>query len=208
MRLQITLAVVSSLLLSSSAIPVNELVNDAEKLKSLVARFDSPTPLYPSNQTMTDMDTFLKILNVQANPDPDLIKSLVAFDATYVSLAEDNPQLHEIMPWAGTRYRVGPQAFIDTFTRVGLWWTRGPFNIESIFTDGQGNLTAWGNFEITSNTVGRTVSSPWSCRATVNGDGLISYFQYMEDTFATSSTFWADGTKQYCANPFGGCVEF
>lgn len=201
-----TLITISCLWFGAMAVPVNELVDNPQALGQFVRRYTSPTPIYPANETMTDMNTFLKVLNVQANPDPDLIKSLVAFDATYVSLTEDNPDLHQIMPWAGTRYRVGPQAFIDTFTRVGLWWTRGPFQIESIFTDGQGNLTAWGNFEITSNTVQKTITSPWSCRATINDDGLISYFQYMEDTFATASTFWAGGSKEYCANPFGGCI--
>ncbi|RWA08993.1 hypothetical protein EKO27_g6106 [Xylaria grammica] len=191
-----------------SAIPVHELLEDAEKLNSIVSRYTSPTVIYPANLTRNHMNTFLQILNVQPNPDPDVIKANVAIDATYVSLAEDNPELHQILPWAGTRYKVGPQAFIDTFTRVGLWWTRGPFNVERIFTDGQGNLTAWGNFEITSNTMGKSLSSPWSCRAEIQDDGLIHYFQYMEDTFATTSTFWAEGKKQYCANPFGGCVWF
>ncbi|KAI0437786.1 hypothetical protein F4803DRAFT_565773 [Xylaria telfairii] len=208
MRFTAVFVALSFLLIGVTAIPVSEFLDSPDKFNSLVQRYNSPTPLYPANQTKTDLDTFLKILNVQANPDPDLIKKLVAFDATYVSLSEDNPTLHEILPWAGTHYRVGPQAFIDTFTRVGLWWTRGPFNIESIFTDGQGNLTAWGTFEITSNTLQKTVTSPWSCRAVINSDGLISYFQYMEDTFATVSTFWAAGSKQYCADPFGGCVEF
>ncbi|KAH7054325.1 hypothetical protein B0J12DRAFT_738865 [Macrophomina phaseolina] len=197
-----------ALLNGSNAIPVHELIEDSAKLNQFVRRYTSPTPLDPANLTMTHMNTFLQILNIQPNPDPDVIKELVAFDATYVSLTEDNPDLHKILPWAGTRYRVGPQAFLDTFTRVGLWWTRGPFNVESIFTDGQGNLTAWGNFVITSNTMGKTLTAPWSCRAEINGDGLISYFQYMEDTFATTSTFWAEGSKQFCANPFGGCVWF
>ncbi|KAI1263590.1 hypothetical protein F5Y18DRAFT_428863 [Xylariaceae sp. FL1019] len=191
------------------AIPINELLEDPEKLESIARRYTSPTQIWPANGTRTPMSTFLLILNTQPDPDPDLIKENVAIDATYVSLTEDNPQLHQILPWAGTRYKVGPQAFVDTFTRVGLWWTRGPFNVERIFEDGQGNLTAWGTFEITSNTMGKSISSPWSCRAEIQSDGLIHYFQYMEDTFATTSTFWAEGSKQYCANPVeGGCVWF
>jgi len=196
------------LLTCTSAIPIQELINNPEKLNQFARRYTSPTPLGPANISMTPMNTFLQILNVQANPDPDLIKSLVTYDATYVSLSEDDPQLHEILPWAGTRYRVGPQAFIDTFTRVGLWWTRGPFEIESIFEDYTGNVTAWGQFEVTSNTMGKTVTAPWSSRAVVNEAGMITYFQYMEDTFATTSTFWASGTKEYRADPFGGSVFF
>ncbi|KAK0634255.1 hypothetical protein B0T17DRAFT_501938 [Bombardia bombarda] len=195
-------ATLSALLAScTNAVPVSELVEDREKLREFAKRYTSPTPIYKANQTLDDMQKFLMILNVQANPDPDVIKEVVAFDATYVSLAEDNPDLHKILPWAGTRARVGPQAFIDTFTRVGLWWTRGPFNLQAIFTDGQGNLTAWGNFEITSNTMKKTLSSPWSCRAEMNSEGKISYFQYMEDTFATTATFWAEGPSSFVLTP-------
>ena len=34
--------------------------------------------------------------------DLDPVRSLVADDVTYVSLNYDNPDLHRIMPWAGT----------------------------------------------------------------------------------------------------------
>ncbi|KAJ5950525.1 uncharacterized protein N7479_008938 [Penicillium vulpinum] len=173
----------------------------------LEKRYTSPTVIAPSNITRTPLNVFLQILETQANPDPNLIKEYVALDATYVSLTIDNPNLHKIMPWAGTRYQVGPQAFLDTFTRVGLWWTRGPFSIDAIFADG-GNCTAWGQFEITSNTMQKTITSPWSARAVVNDQGMITYFQYMEDTFGTASTFWADGSKQYRAHPDGGSVWF
>ena len=47
---------------------------------------------------------------------PMMVKSLVAEDATYVSLNYDNPDLKKIMPWTGTGK--GPQAFVDTFARV------------------------------------------------------------------------------------------
>lgn len=124
----------------------------------------SPTVLYPQNVSNTPLDVFTRILNVQPNPDPDVIRNLVSFDATYVSLTFDNPVLYQIMPWAGTRYRVGPQAFLDTFTRVGLWWQRGPFQIQAIFGDG-GNLTAWGSFTVTSTVMNKTITSPWSAQA-------------------------------------------
>lgn len=109
----------------------------------LEKRYTSPTVIWPANLTRTPLNVFCQILETQPNPDPDLIKDCVALDATYVSLTVDNPDLHQIMPWAGTRYKVGSQAFLDTFTRVGLWWTRGPFSIDVIFADG-GNCTAWG----------------------------------------------------------------
>ncbi|TGJ83802.1 hypothetical protein E0Z10_g4954 [Xylaria hypoxylon] len=210
--MRFSLAWVSALMCATfplgHAVPINDLLEDPDKLNEFARRFVPPTQIYPANETISHLETYLRVLNIQTDPDPNLMSSLVAFDATYVSLSPDNPQLHQILPWAGTRYRVGPQAFIDTFTRVGLWWTRGPFTIDAIFTDGQGNLTAWGTFDATSNTLGTHVISPWASRAVINSEGKISYFQWMEDTFATTSTFWANGTKEYCADPYGGCVWF
>ena len=43
--------------------------------------------------------------------DPDVVSSVVAPDATYVSLNTDNAELSKILPWAGTSH--GPQAFLD-----------------------------------------------------------------------------------------------
>ena len=34
--------------------------------------------------------------------DPEVVSSVVAPDAAYVSLNTDNPELSKIMPWAGT----------------------------------------------------------------------------------------------------------
>ena len=55
--------------------------------------------------------------------DPDVVSSVVASDATYVSLNTENAELNKIMPWAGTSR--GPQAFLRNlgamFTR---WETR------------------------------------------------------------------------------------
>ena len=165
----------------------------------------SPTVIYPQNVSKTPIEVVTQILNVQPNPDPDVIKSLVAFDATYVSLSFDNPDLHQIMPWAGTRARVGPQAFLDTFTRVGLWWQRGPVEIQTMFADG-GNVTAWGSYTLISTIMNKSITGPWAVRAEVNSDGLITYFQYMEDTFLTASSFWDKGLKEYTADPYGGSV--
>jgi hypothetical protein len=45
--------------------------------------------------------------------DPDVVNSLVARDATYISLNTEDTELSKIMPWAGTSH--GPQAFLDDF---------------------------------------------------------------------------------------------
>jgi hypothetical protein len=51
--------------------------------------------------------------------DPDVVSSVVAPDATYVSLNTENPELAKIMPWAGASH--GPQAFLDN---LGKMFTR------------------------------------------------------------------------------------
>jgi hypothetical protein len=38
------------------------------------------------------------------------VRSPVTEDVTYVSLNYDNPGLHSIMPWGGTRVRAGPES--------------------------------------------------------------------------------------------------
>jgi len=68
-------------------------------------------------------------------------QSLVAEDATYVSLNYDNPDLKKIMPWAGTGK--GPQAFIDTFTRVSQFWQILAFSPEELFGAGE-NVAVFG----------------------------------------------------------------
>ncbi|KAI3332374.1 hypothetical protein HD806DRAFT_530128 [Xylariaceae sp. AK1471] len=158
MTLSTSIVTLSSLFMGATAIPVNRLVDNLEKFNSFVQRFNSPKPLYSVNQIMTDIDTFMKIFDVQANP--DLIKELVAFDATHVS----SRRTTRSCPRLAHATTLRPQAFIDTITR-------------SSFTDGHGNITAWGNFEITSNTTKRTIQSPCSCRAEINGDSVISHPQ-------------------------------
>ncbi|KXG50993.1 uncharacterized protein PGRI_065650 [Penicillium griseofulvum] len=167
----------------------------------------SPPPLGPSDWERTPVSVFYKVLNTQPDPDYDLLKELVTYDCTYVSLTFDNPTLHGIMPWAGTHTNVGPQAFIDIFTRVGLYWDRGPFTIDYIFGDG-GNVTAWGSFTATSRTLGKTVISPWAARAQVNSANQIFEFHWMEDTFTTASSFGSENsTKVFYSNPQGGITK-
>ena len=68
-------------------------------------------------------------------------------------------------------------------------------------------MTAWGEFTVTSTVMNKTITSPWSARAEVSSEtGLVTYFQYMEDTFTTASSFWGEGSKEFRADPFGGSV--
>lgn len=184
------------------AIPIDELLSDPNKLRQLTQRSAS------SDLSTTSITKLLQLLNTLSDPNEDLIESLVAFDATYVSLTIDNPDLHKLMPWASTHAHAGPKAFVDTFTRVGRWWERGPFSMDVVFADAGGrNVSAWGTFTLTSRTMNRSCTWPWAVRTAFDHEGLVSYFQYMEDTFGTAATFWAGGEKTYCASPYGECVE-
>ena len=89
--------------------------------------------------TQTPTEVVTQFLANTTNP--MIVKSLVAEDATYVSLNYDNPDLKKIMPWAGTGK--GPQAFIDTFTRVSQFWQILAFSPEELFGAGEKRRRLW-----------------------------------------------------------------
>ena len=76
---------------------------------------------------------------------PEVVHRLVAPDATYVSLNFDNPELQRIMPWVGTRN--GPDAVLDTYTRVSRFWHNEAFEIDDLFGEGE-NVAVFGRFTI------------------------------------------------------------
>jgi ketosteroid isomerase-like protein len=128
---------------------------------------------------------------------PDVVRELVAPDATYISLNYENRDLKQILPWTGTSK--GSQAFIDTFTRVFLYWENQNFEVKEIFGAGE-NVAVFGSFTYKSNTLGKIATSPFSIWAKVK-DGKIVYFQFMEDTFATASTFKVSGSWKIRNDP-------
>jgi len=65
----------------------------------------------------------------------------------------------------------------------------------------------FGSFTLTSKTLRKTRTSPFAIWAKVKNGKLI-YFQYMEDTLASSDTFKYSGKSVYRANPDGGEVEY
>ena len=133
----------------------------------------------------------------------ETVRRLVAPDATYVSLNFDNPQLRRIMPWAGTR--MGPEAVLDTYTQVGRFWHSEVFTIEELFGVGE-CVAVFGRFTYRSVTLGKAVTSPFAILAKVQG-GRIVFMQFMEDTFATASTFRSGGVATYRSDPDGAEVE-
>ncbi|MBV9310387.1 MAG: nuclear transport factor 2 family protein [Solirubrobacterales bacterium] len=133
------------------------------------------------------------------NPDEidDAVERLVAPDATYVSLSYDDPELNRIMPWAGTKH--GAQAFIDNFKGVRAHWWNDTFGITDT-VEQDGKVAIFGHFTLRSVTLNQAAESPFVVFAKVE-DERITYFQYMEDTFATARTFREGGTWTIRADP-------
>jgi ketosteroid isomerase-like protein len=122
--------------------------------------------------------------------DPDVVRSVVAADATYVSLNTEDAELSKIMPWAGTSH--GPQAFLDNLGEMFTRWENQAFNVTTMFASDE-NVAVFGDFRYKSNSLGKVVSSPFSILLKVV-DGKVIYLQFLEDSYATASSFRKDGT--------------
>jgi betaine-aldehyde dehydrogenase len=62
--------------------------------------------------------------------DPGVVNSVVAPDATYVSLNTEDAELNKIMPWAGTSH--GPQAFLGNLGEMFTRWENQAFNVTTM----------------------------------------------------------------------------
>ena len=133
----------------------------------------------------------------------EAVRALVAPDATYVSLNDDNPELRRIMPWAGTRF--GPEAIVDTYSGVRRYWASEAFAIHDIVASGE-TVALFGRFTYRSNTLGKAATSPFSILARVR-DGRVAYMQFLEDTFATAATFRTGGVATFRSDPDGAEVS-
>jgi uncharacterized protein len=122
--------------------------------------------------------------------DPEVISRVVAPDATYVSLNTQDTELSKIMPWAGTSY--GPQAFIGHLTMMFTRWENQAFNVTTMFASGE-NVAVFGDFRYKSHSLGKVVSSPFSILVKVV-DGMVTYVQYLEDSYATAASFRQHGS--------------
>lgn len=138
-----------------------------------------------------------------SNTAPDKIEAaadrLVAAEATYISLSFDNPELKRILPWAGTSS--GRQAFIDTFIGVAKYWNVEDFQVTSLFGADE-NVAVFGSFTYRSKTRNHLFSSPFSIHAKVKNHQIV-YFQFMEDTFASSRSFSSGGEWTIQVEPDG-----
>src|SRR5215207_10178782 len=123
------------------------------------------------------------------NTAPDKVevaaRRLVADEATYISLNFENPELKRILPWTGT-YK-GQQAFINTFTDVAKFWNIEEFTVMDLFGAGE-DVAVFGSMTYRSISLGKVFRSPFAIHAKVR-NGKIVFFQFMEDTFASSRSF-------------------
>ena len=122
--------------------------------------------------------------------DADVVNSVVAPDATYVSLNTEDTELSKIMPWAGTSH--GPQAFLDNLSAMFTRWENQAFNVTTMFASDE-NVAVFGDFRYKSNSLGKVVRSPFSILLKVV-DGKVTYLQFLEDSYATASSFRKSGS--------------
>jgi uncharacterized protein len=135
--------------------------------------------------------------------DPDVVNRLVAPEATYVSLNTDDPELQRIMPWAGTSH--GPQAFLDNLGTMFTRWENQAFNVTAMFASGE-NVAVFGDFRYRSHSLGKVVSSPFSIFIKVV-DGQVTYLQFLEDSYATASSFRKSGSWTVQTEPDADPIE-
>jgi hypothetical protein len=136
------------------------------------------------------------------NTAPDKIEAaaerLIAEDAIYISLSFDNPELKKILPWTGTSK--GREAYTSTFIRVARYWTVEDFSVSALFGTAE-DVAVFGSFTYRSNTAGiLSLSLLDSCK--VREDKIV-YFQFMEDTFASSRSFSSGGAWTIKTDPNG-----
>jgi uncharacterized protein len=122
--------------------------------------------------------------------DPEVVNSVVAPDATYVSLSTDDAELNKILPWAGTSQ--GPQAFLDNLGTMFTRWESQAFNVITMFASDE-NVAVFGDFRYRSKSLGKVVSSPFSILVKVV-DGQVTYLQFLEDSYATAASFRKSGS--------------
>jgi hypothetical protein len=155
----------------------------------------------PSTTKPASSSSPLSVLQtILSNPTHlDFVKQYTTDDFTYVSLNYGRPEVKQVLPWAGTTNDV--KGLVQTFIDVGRYWKVENFQIQDSFENEDG-AAIFGTFTYTSNTLGKTVTSPFAVLARGTG-GKLSYVQFMEDTFATVRSFRESGQYRIKANPDG-----
>ena len=129
-----------------------------------------------------------------SNPtDIEHVRGLTTEDVTYVSLNFSNPELHEVLPWAGTNR--GPQSIVDAFNGMGRVWETKAFEVKDVLADDH-RVAMFGSFTYKTRRLGKEITSPFALLGKVTGD-KISYIQFLEDTFGTAGSFRSAGTWHF-----------
>jgi ketosteroid isomerase-like protein len=141
------------------------------------------------------MTTPLELLQTLLSDPTNLeqVRSLTTEDVTYVSLNFDNPELHKVLPWAGTNR--GPQSIVDAFNGMGRVWETKAFEVRDVIANEE-SIAMFGSFTYKTRTLGKEITSPFSLLVKLTGE-KISYIQFLEDTFGTASSFRAAGTWRF-----------
>ena len=129
----------------------------------------------------------------------DHVRGLTTPDVRYVSLNDDNPELHAVMPWSGPGQ--GAEAIVRAFTLVRQAWDTVMFEAEHVFASG-GDVAIFGHFTYRSTALGKTITTPFAIRAEVR-NGKVSFMQFMEDTFGTAASFRSGGSWRFQTFPGG-----
>ncbi|MGO3125535.1 MAG: nuclear transport factor 2 family protein [Advenella sp.] len=176
-------------------------MNTIARIKALAAVTTLAASILPVNtvaaQSTSEAQSAASLAVVMeflANTAPDKVEAaaqrLAAPDATYVSLNFDNPELKKILPWTGTNK--GPQAFSRLFLQLADYWKTEDFTVTDKIASGE-DVAIFGKFTYRSIAVDRVFTSPFSVHAKVR-DGKMIYFQFMEDTYASASSFRQSGS--------------
>jgi ketosteroid isomerase-like protein len=86
----------------------------------------------------------------------------------------------------------GPRAFLDNLGMMFTRWENQAFNVTTMFASDE-NVAVFGDFRYKSHSLGKVVSSPFSILVKVV-DGKVTYLQFLEDSYATASSFRKDGS--------------
>lgn len=141
---------------------------------------------------------------ILSNPtDLDFVRQYTTDDFTYVSLNYGSPEVKQVLPWAGTTEDT--RGLVQAFVDVNRYWKVDEFEIQDSFENEDG-AAIFGTFTYTSNTLGKTVTSPFAVLAR-GRDGKLSYVQFMEDTFATVRSFRESGAYRIKADPDGSQTD-
>jgi uncharacterized protein len=166
----------------------------ATGLSALTVAAVAPASAQATHTEAQSAASLAVVMDFLSNTAPDKVeaaaKRLVAEDATYVSLNFDNPELKKIEPWTGTAK--GPSAYSSTFMRVANYWKIEDFSVTDKIASGE-DVAIFGKFTYRSVVVGTVFTSPFSIHAKVH-NGKMTYFQFMEDTYASASSFRQSGS--------------